>query len=126
MTEDDRKDFVLANMFASKGLRTLAFGFRELVNPSSSGSMSEDCYIQTEVEKEFRMLGVTAVEDLLQENVDQCIREFRQAGIKVWMLTGDKGETAKEISLSCGLYDEHSTLVEIKEDTDEEAADSIR
>jgi P-type E1-E2 ATPase len=40
------------------------------------------------------MLGVTAVEDLLQENVADSISDFRRSGIKVWMLTGDKGETA--------------------------------
>jgi P-type E1-E2 ATPase len=40
------------------------------------------------------LLGVTAVEDLLQENVAISINDFRSAGIKVWMLTGDKGETA--------------------------------
>jgi len=40
---------------------------------------------------------------LLQENVKNCITDFRDAGIKVWMLTGDKGLTAKEIAYSCGL-----------------------
>lgn len=41
------------------------------------------------------MLGVTGVEDLLQEDVYKCLSDFRQANIKVWMLTGDKGLTAK-------------------------------
>jgi P-type E1-E2 ATPase len=35
--------------------------------------------------------------------VKECIEDFRDAGIKVWMLTGDKGATAKEIAYSCGL-----------------------
>ena len=48
---------------------------------------------------------MTGVEDLLQEDVARCIEEFRLAGIKVWMLTGDKGETALEIGLLCGMYD---------------------
>ena len=43
------------------------------------------------------------VEDLLQENVKECIEDFRAANISVWMLTGDKGLTAKEIGVSCGL-----------------------
>jgi len=38
---------------------------------------------------------VTGVEDLLQENVKACIEDFRDAGMRVWMLTGDKGATAK-------------------------------
>lgn len=51
------------------------------------------------------LLGVTGLEDLLQENVKHCIKEFREAKIKVWMLTGDKGETAETIGVSCGLID---------------------
>jgi P-type E1-E2 ATPase len=47
---------------------------------------------------------VTAVEDLLQEDVQKSIRYLRKAGIKVWMLTGDKLETAKSISISSGLF----------------------
>jgi P-type E1-E2 ATPase len=49
------------------------------------------------------LLAATGVEDLLQENVKECISDFRKAGINVWMLTGDKGATAKEIGVSCGL-----------------------
>lgn len=57
------------------------------------------------------MVGITAVEDLLQEDVARCIEDFRQAGIKVWMLTGDKGETAMEIGQRCGLYDKSTMTV---------------
>ena len=56
----------------------------------------------------LKLCGVTGVEDLLQEDVVRCIEEFRLAGIKVWMLTGDKGETALEIGLSCGMYDKET------------------
>ena len=49
------------------------------------------------------LLAATGVEDLLQENVKECITDFKAAGINVWMLTGDKGLTAKEIGVSCGL-----------------------
>lgn len=62
------------------------------------------------------MLGVTGVEDLLQEDVNKCLSDFRQADIKVWMLTGDKGLTAKQIGLSCGILsnksDEKQFLIE--------------
>ena len=51
------------------------------------------------------LLGVTALEDMLQDNVYKCISDFRAAKIKVWMLTGDKGETAQSIGVSCGLID---------------------
>jgi len=56
-----------------------------------------------DVESELTLLAATAVEDLLQDNVKGCIEDFRAAGISVWMLTGDKGLTAKEIGVSCGL-----------------------
>ena len=52
------------------------------------------------------LLGATALEDLLQDDVFECIKEFRAAKIKVWMLTGDKGETAHNIAISCGLIDQ--------------------
>lgn len=56
-------------------------------------------------ENNLTLLGVTGLEDLLQENVKGCIKEFKEAKIKVWMLTGDKGETAETIGVSCGLLD---------------------
>ena len=56
-----------------------------------------------EIECDLTLLAATAVEDLLQDNVKECIEDFRAAGIGVWMLTGDKGLTAKEIGVSCGL-----------------------
>ena len=52
---------------------------------------------------DLEFLGATAVEDLIAEDVETCIKDFREAGISVWMLTGDKGETAKEIAISCNL-----------------------
>jgi len=59
---------------------------------------------QKDIEKDFDILGVTAMEDLLQDRVKDCIQDFRDAGIKVWMLTGDKGDTAHQIAYTCGLY----------------------
>ena len=62
------------------------------------------------------MLGVTGLEDTLQDDVAQCIKDFRTARIKTWMLTGDKGETAHNIAISCGLIDpEKHDVFEIKE-----------
>lgn len=53
-------------------------------------------------------MGATAVEDALQDNVKDTIEALRNAGIKVWVLTGDKVETALNIALSCGHIDENS------------------
>lgn len=74
------------------------------------------------MESQLQLVGVTAVEDLLQDDVASCIEQFRIAGIKVWMLTGDKGETALEIGLRCGLYDRQTmTVLEVLESTDKDA-----
>jgi phospholipid-translocating ATPase len=56
------------------------------------------------VEIDLQLLGVTGVEDELQEGIAKCIEDFQEAGIHFWMLTGDKGETAQEIGFSCGLF----------------------
>ena len=51
----------------------------------------------------MNLLAVTGVEDLLQEDIKSVILNIREAGIKVWMLTGDKLETAKCIAISTGF-----------------------
>ena len=53
------------------------------------------------IEKNLRLLGATAIEDKLQKGVPETIFTLLQAGIKVWMLTGDKQETAINIGISC-------------------------
>ena len=58
------------------------------------------------IEKDLVLLGASAIEDKLQDNVKETIECLRFAGIKVWMLTGDKKETAINIGYSCGLIDE--------------------
>jgi len=50
-------------------------------------------------------VGTTAIEDKLQENVKETVEFMKQAGIKVWVLTGDKVETAVNIGFSSGLLD---------------------
>lgn len=65
-----------------------------------------------DIENGLTIVGVTAVEDLLQDRVSESIVEFKDAGMKVWMLTGDKGTTAKMIGIKCGIIPQSSlTLV---------------
>ena len=71
-----------------------------------------------EIESELTLLGATGVEDLLQDQVKECIEDFRAAGIGVWMLTGDKGATALEIGVSCGLVSENRVDVRGEEPAD--------
>lgn len=51
----------------------------------------------------MRLVGVTAIEDKLQDGVPEAIANLQMAGIKIWVLTGDKQETAINIGYSCQL-----------------------
>ena len=53
----------------------------------------------------FDLIGSTAIEDKLQDRVDETIEFMKIAGVKVWVLTGDKIETAINIAFSCKLLD---------------------
>ena len=66
------------------------------------------------LEREFELIGATAVEDQLQDNVKGTIEAIRRAGVKVWMLTGDKKETAINIGISCGLVASDMAVLEWK------------
>jgi phospholipid-transporting ATPase len=59
--------------------------------------------LQDEIERDLVLIGCTAVEDKLQDKVAQVIADLIDANIKVWMLTGDKLETAENIGFSCKL-----------------------
>lgn len=56
-----------------------------------------------QIEKDMEFLGITGVEDKLQEDVCNTLESLRNAGIKIWMLTGDKVETATCIAISAGI-----------------------
>lgn len=76
--------------------------------------------VNSEMEQELTLVGSTAIEDRLQENVAEVIKFMKAAGIKVWVLTGDKKETAENIGVSCGLLDDEQVKFELVA-TDEEA-----
>ena len=60
------------------------------------------------------LLGITGVEDKLQENIQETISQLRSAGINVWMITGDKVETAICIGISAGLKSPTQDIFVIK------------
>uniref|UniRef100_A0A671VZH1 Phospholipid-transporting ATPase n=1 Tax=Sparus aurata TaxID=8175 RepID=A0A671VZH1_SPAAU len=60
-----------------------------------------------EIEKDLMLLGATAVEDKLQDGVPQTIEQLAKADIKIWVLTGDKQETAENIGYSCNMLREN-------------------
>ena len=59
--------------------------------------------VYNQIEKDLVLLGATAIEDKLQDGVPQTIANLRKTGIKIWVLTGDKQETAINIGYSCQL-----------------------
>ncbi len=66
-----------------------------------------------EIEKDMYLIGATAVEDKLQDRVSETITDLLTAKIKVWMLTGDKLETAENIGKSCGLIKGDMTVMRL-------------
>lgn len=67
-----------------------------------------------EIEKDLRLLGATAIEDRLQDGVPETIADLKLAGIKVWVATGDKLETAIAIGYSTNLISHESNLIVIR------------
>ncbi|XP_026835579.1 phospholipid-transporting ATPase ID isoform X3 [Drosophila erecta] len=105
------------NKFAGEGLRTLALAERRLTEQyyndwrsrQQEAALSMDSReqklnaIYEEIESEMQLVGVTAIEDKLQDGVPKSIANLQNAGIKIWVLTGDKQETAINIGYSCQL-----------------------
>jgi magnesium-transporting ATPase (P-type) len=65
------------------------------------------------VETGLQLLGCTAIEDKLQEGVPQCIATLARAGIRIWVLTGDKMETAINIAFACSLISEEMQMFQV-------------
>ena len=81
--------------------------------------------VQKEIEFNFELVGATAIEDKLQDDVDITIDSLKKAGIKIWMLTGDKTETAINIGHSTNLISKSSELLIIDDQQNEKILSSI-
>lgn len=79
--------------YNATGYRTLCFASRFLTKEQAGVNV-----FQKDVEKDYDLLGVTGIEDLLQDNVKESIQEIKDAGIKVIMVTGDNGTTAHQLA----------------------------
>ncbi|XP_072486997.1 phospholipid-transporting ATPase VB isoform X2 [Notamacropus eugenii] len=71
------------------------------------------------LETQLTLLGATGIEDRLQEGVPDTIAALREAGIQIWVLTGDKQETAVNIAYSCKLLDQTDTVYTINTESQE-------
>ena len=130
--KDEYKGYIKENAenLAQKGLRTLVLTQRIIPQEeydnwiieynealTSMENRKEKVKIAiSKLEKKMDFLCVTGVEDLLQNNVSTTIENLRNAGIKLWMLTGDKIETATCISISAGIKAKNHKIYTIKYD----------
>lgn len=103
--------------FASEGLRTLLFAYRyvtdddynkwkSVYHEASTSLVDRQERIEAAaelIEQNFDLAGATAIEDKLQQDVPETIDKLRRANVKVWMLTGDKRETAINIAHSARI-----------------------
>lgn len=120
--------------YSSQGLRTLVVASRDLADAEleqwqqkyedASTSLVDRAskLRQTAalIECDLTLLGATGIEDKLQDGVPEAIEALRQAGIKVWVLTGDKQDTAISIALSCKLLTPDMQQIIINGNSEEE------
>ncbi|KAJ7128986.1 calcium transporting ATPase [Mycena crocata] len=125
------KTMVHLEDYATEGLRTLCLAYRDI--PEQEYRQWAAIYDQAAatingrgdaldqaaelIEKDLFLLGATAIEDKLQDGVPDTIHTLQMAGIKVWVLTGDRQETAINIGMSCRLISESMNLVIVNEET---------
>ena len=116
-------------LFSVNGLRTLMIAYKEITEEyykqwsekylevkTNVNHTEEDINkLYDEMETNFTLIGATAIEDELQDNVDKIINDMMLTGMRVWMLTGDKLDTAKNIAISCKLFKDDMKILEIKE-----------
>ncbi|KAI1285877.1 Phospholipid-transporting ATPase IF [Halotydeus destructor] len=124
--------------YARHGLRTLVIAMKEiskedlqqiekvLLDAANSLENRKERVMSSysRVEKKLKLLGATAVEDKLQDQVPETIADLKRAGIKVWVLTGDKLETAISVAYSCNLLDSSMTQMILARQADSEACGS--
>uniref|UniRef100_A0AAX7TRD4 Phospholipid-transporting ATPase n=1 Tax=Astatotilapia calliptera TaxID=8154 RepID=A0AAX7TRD4_ASTCA len=135
------KDLTVAHLeqFATEGLRTLCFAYVDLEEEAyqewlkeynrvstiikDRAQKLEECYEL--LEKNLMLLGATAIEDRLQAGVPETIATLMRADIKIWVLTGDKQETAINIGYSCRLVTHGMSLIIVNEDSLDATRDTL-
>ncbi|CAL1137706.1 unnamed protein product [Cladocopium goreaui] len=110
--------------FSTHGLRTLICGWRVLADADAERFIHEHAAatrswfkreekvaeVVNQMERDFDLLGITAVEDKIQIGVPETVKMLLAGGIRVWMLTGDSVDTAVNIATICRLIDKQCKL----------------
>nr|XP_020759003.1 probable phospholipid-transporting ATPase VB [Odocoileus virginianus texanus] len=126
------------DLYARDGLRTLCIAKKVLSEEDfrrwasfrreaeASLNNRDELLMETaqHLENQLTLLGATGIEDRLQEGVPDTITALREAGIHLWVLTGDKQETAVNIAYACRLLDQTDTVYSINTES-QETCDSI-
>ncbi len=81
--------------------------------------------VQEEIEVNLELIAATAIEDKLQDKVGETIASLKEAGIQVWVLTGDKIETAINIGFSCQLLTDELEILRVDGKTESEVEKSL-
>ncbi|XP_019381952.1 PREDICTED: probable phospholipid-transporting ATPase VD [Gavialis gangeticus] len=114
--------------YARRGLRTLCIAKRVMSDEEYAEWLNSHFLAETSIdnreelllesatrlETKLTLLGATGIEDRLQEGVPDTIEALRKAGIKIWMLTGDKKETAVNIAYACRLLEPDDKVFTLK------------
>lgn len=112
------------DIFANETLRTLCLCYKDISQAefdawsrkhkeaSVALSNREEALdvVYEQIEKDMLLIGATAIEDKLQDGVPETIAKLAKADIKIWVLTGDKKETAENIGYSCELLTDDMTI----------------
>ena len=115
--------------YANEGLRTLLIAHKEIddkfykdwnqkYQAAQTSIIDRDKKINEVaelIEQDFELIGSTAIEDQLQDEVGEVISFIKEAGIKLWVLTGDKIETAINIGFSCEALDKETEIFVLSE-----------
>lgn len=107
-----------------RGLRTMTLGikkidqaewenFHALYKQAEEGGqdVEEVARLQAELEKDLSLLGAICLEDKLQGGVGESVQFIKDAHIKFWVVTGDKGETAQSVAKSSGVISENMEII---------------
>lgn len=138
----DYKDVTVEHLdsFANLGLRTLCIAvgnisesfynnWKEVYHEASTAIVDREKKVEAAaelIETNLRLLGATAIEDKLQEGVPETIANLIKAEIKVWVLTGDKQETAINIGYSCRLLSQSMLVITVSEESLDAMRDTLK
>ena len=126
--------------FANTGLRTLCLATKDIsqseydawnaefheASIATSNREEKQEAVAAKLERDLVLLGATAIEDKLQDGVPETIANLLQANIKVWVLTGDKQETAINIGHACRLLSHEVGLIILNAPSLDQTREEIR